>query len=90
MNTKNSKTNVPHIFRLAIACKLNIKDHNKDMILADLSIYYAWKNINSLYNNNKFKISVLIWNDEFDLLDGSYCISDIQDYLEYIIKNIRV
>ena len=28
----------------------------------------------------------LTWNDEFELLDGSYSISDIQDYLEYILK----
>ena len=38
------------------------------------------------YNNNKFKISAPTWNDEFDLLDGSYSILDIQDYFEYIIK----
>ena len=38
------------------------------------------------YNNNKFKISALTWNDEFELPDGSYLISDIQDYFEYILK----
>ena len=31
--------------------------------------------------NNKFKISAPIWNEEFELPDGSYSISDIQDYL---------
>ena len=49
------------------------------MTLANLSIYYSWKNIKSKYNN-KFKISVPTWNDTFDLLDGYYSISDIQDY----------
>ena len=49
-------------------------------------MYYTWKNIKSAYNKNKFKISVPTWNDEFDLSDGSYSISDIQDYFEYIIK----
>ena len=44
------------------------------------------KNIKSTYNNNKFKISALTWNDEFELLDGSYSVSDIQDYFEYILK----
>ena len=44
------------------------------------------KSIKSKYNNNKFKISVPTWNDTFDLPDGSYSISDIQDYLEFIIK----
>ena len=26
------------------------------------------------------------WNDKFELPDGSYSISDIQDYFEYILK----
>ena len=56
------------------------------MALAKLSIYYTWKNIRSAYNNNRFKISAPTWNDEFDLPDGSYSISDIQNYFEYIIK----
>ena len=56
------------------------------MALANLSIYYTWKNIKSAYNNNKFKISAPTWNDEFDLPDESYLISNIQEYFEYIIK----
>ena len=44
------------------------------------------KNVKSTYNNNKFKISALTWNETFDLPDGSYNISEIQDYIEYIIK----
>ena len=56
------------------------------MALADLSIYYTWKNIKSEYNNNKFKISAPTWNDTFDLPDGSYYIAGIQDYFEFIIK----
>ena len=50
------------------------------MALANLSIYYKCKNIKSPYNNNKFKTSAPTWNDEFHLPDGSYPISDIQDY----------
>ena len=56
------------------------------MVLANLSIYYTWKNIKSAYNNNKFKISVPNWNDTFDLPDSSYSIADIQDYFEFITK----
>ena len=57
------------------------------MALASLSIYYTWKkNVKSTYNNNKFKISAPIWNDTFDLPDGSYNIPEIQDHIEYIIK----
>ena len=56
------------------------------MALANLSIYYTWKNIKSEYNNNKFKISAPTWNETFDLPDGSYSIADIQDYFQFIIK----
>ena len=59
------------------------------MPLANLSICYTWKNIKSEYNNNKFKVSGPTWNDTFDLLGGSYSISDIQDYSEFIIKKTR-
>ena len=57
------------------------------MALINLSICYTWKNIKSEYNNNRFKISAPIWNETFDLPDGSYFITDIQDYFEFIIKN---
>ena len=86
MNTENSKTNEYHRFKLDLADKLNLKDPKKNMALANLSIYYTWKNIKSEYSNNKFKISAPTWNDTFDLPDGSYSIADIQDYLEFIIK----
>ena len=56
------------------------------MALANLSIYYTWKNIKWKYNNNKLKISAPTWNDTFDLPDGSYSIADIQDYFEFIRK----
>ena len=86
MNTENSKTSEPHRFKLDLTDKLNLKNPNKNMALANLSIYYTWKNIKSEYNNNKFKISAPTWNDTFNLPDGSYSISDIHDYFEFIIK----
>ena len=69
MNTENSKTNEPHRFRLRLADKLNLKDSNTNMALANLSIYYKWENIKSVSNNNKFKVSAPTWNDKFDLMD---------------------
>ena len=89
MNTENSKTSEPHRFKLDLTDKLNLKDPKKNMALANLSIYYTWKNIKSEYNNNKFKISAPTWNGEFDLPDGSYSVSEIQDYFELIIKKHR-
>ena len=41
------------------------------------------------YNNNKFKISDLTWNDKFEFRDSSYSVSDIQDYFEYHLKEHR-
>ena len=83
MNTGNSKTKESHRFKLDLADKLNLKNPKKNMALVNLSIYYTWKNIKSEYNNNKFEIS---WNETFDLPNGSYSFSDIQDYFEFIIK----
>ena len=34
-------------------------------------------------------MSAQTWYDEFELPDASYLISDIQDYLEYILKKHR-
>ena len=57
MNTENSKTSEPHRFKLDLTDKINLKNPNKNMALANSSIYYTWKKIKSTYNNNKFKIS---------------------------------
>ena len=81
MNTKNSKTNEPNRFKYNLIDKLD-----KNMALDNLSIYYTWKNVKSTYNNNKFKVSAPTRNETFDLPDGSYDISEIQNYIEYIIK----
>ena len=86
INTRNSKTNEPHKFVYHLTDKLNLKNPNKNMALANLSIYCTWKNILKSYNNNKYKISAPTWKETFDLPDGSYLIVSIQDYFEYIIK----
>ena len=86
MNTLNSKTNKSNKFIYQFTDKLNLKNPNKTMALANLSIYYACKNIESECNNNKFKISAPTWNNRFSLPDESYSVSDIQNIFEYIIK----
>ena len=86
MNTEKSETSEPHRFQLDLTDKVNLRNPNKNMALANLSISYTWENIKSVYNNNKFKISATTWNDTFDLPNGSYSISDIQGYFEFIIK----
>ena len=86
MNIENSKTSESHRLKLDLTDKRNLKNPKKNMVLANLSIYYTWKNVKSEYNNNKFKNSAPTWNDTFDLPDCSYSVSDIQDYFEFIIK----
>ena len=82
MNLENSKTFRPHVLMLLID-KIDLRrGEKKNTALLNLSIYYTWKNIRKVYNNNKFKISAPAWNDEFELPDGSYSISDMQDYFE--------
>ena len=86
MNTENSKTNEPHRFVLNLPQKLALRSSNKHVAFQNLSIYYTRKNIRKQYNNNKLKIIAPSWNDEFELPDGSYSVSDIQDYTACIIK----
>ena len=86
MNSKNSKTSEPYKFKYDLIDKLDLRDPNRNLALANLSTYYTWKNVKSIYKNNKFKISAPTWNETFDLPDGLYNISEIQDYIEYIIK----
>ena len=86
MNSENSRTSEYHVLVLKLADKLDLRRGQKSDALSNLSIYFTWKNIKSSYSNNKFKISAPTWSDEFELPDGSYSISDIQDYFEYILK----
>ena len=84
MNSENSKTSKPHVLTLKLTSKLDLRIGEKVIALSNLSIYYLCRNIKSLYNNNKFKISASTWNGELGLPDGSYSVSDIQDYFQYI------
>ena len=86
MNIANSKTNEANMFVYNFTDKLNLKNPNKNIAMANLSIYYTWKNVKSSYNNNKFKIFAPTWNETFDVPDGSYSIAALQNYFEYIIK----
>ena len=86
MNSGNIKTFDTHRLLLNLSDRINLKRHAKYVALLNLSIYSTWKNIKKSYKNNKFKMSAFTWNKEFELRDGSYFVSDIQDYFEYIIK----
>ena len=85
-NSENSKINKPYQFVFNLSQKLGLKSSNKHVALQNLSIYYTWKNIRKQCENNKLKIIAPKWHDEFELPDDSYGVSDIHDYIEYIIK----
>ena len=84
MNTENSKTSEPHKFILNLSQRLDLVSSNNNVAFQNLSIYFIWKNIRQQYKSNKLKIKAPTWNDEFELPDGLYSVSDIQDYIEYI------
>ena len=86
MNSENSRTSEYHVLLLKLVDKLDLRSGQKSVALSNFSVYYTWRNIKSSYKNNKFKISAPTWSYEFELPDGSYSMSDIQDYFEYILK----
>ena len=89
MHSKNSKTPGPHRLLLSLTCKIDLKTKEKHCALSNLSIYYTWKNIKKSYKNNE---SAPTWNEEFELSDGSYSLSDIKRLLRWEIlweKNVN-
>ena len=86
INSENSKTSAPHSLLLQLTDKINLKRSDKYVALSNLSIYYICKTIINSYKSNKFKISAPAWNEEFELPDGSYSVSYIQDYFDFILK----
>ena len=81
MNSENSNASDLHRLLLSLKKKLYICCSIK------FGIYYTWKNLKKSYKNNEFKISAPTCDEVFELPAGSYSISDIQDYLQYIWKN---
>ena len=59
---------------------------NKQVAFQNVSTYYSWKDKRKQYKNNKLEIIASSWNDGFELPDDFYYVSDIQDYIEYIIE----
>ena len=82
INSENSRTSEYHVLLLNLTNKIDLRSEKHYQIL----VFYTWKNIKSSYNNNKFKISAPTWSEEFNLPDGSYSITDIQNYFKYILK----
>lgn len=65
---------------------IDLTGSQRYVFLSNLSIYYTWKNVTKEYNNNKFKINTPKWSEEFSLPDGSYSVSNIDEYFKLIFK----
>ena len=89
MNSKNKGASESQRLSLNFTDEINLKRSNKYVALSNLSIYYTWKNVKKSDKNNKFKISAPAWNEKLELPDASYYVSDIQEYFEYILKNVK-
>ena len=86
MNSGNSKTSELHVLILKFTNKLVLRIGEKIIALSNLSIYSTWRNINSSFNNNKFKISAPTWNDKFWITWWIIFCIRYHDYFEYILK----
>ena len=86
MNFKNSLTSDSHRLLINLTDEINLRRSYKYVPLSNLSIHYAWKNIKKFCKNHEFKISAPTWIDKLELPDGSYSVSYIQDYFEYIFR----
>ena len=86
MNMENSKTDEPHKFILNLSQRLDLKSSNKHVDLQNLFTCCVLKNMRQQYKNHKLKIIAPKWRDGFELPDCLHSVSDVQDYIEYIIK----
>ena len=81
MTSKNSETSHPHRLSLnptiKIKIKIKINRSDKFVALSNLSISYTWRNIKNSQKNNKFEKSVVTWNEELELLDRAYVVSNV-------------
>ena len=83
INSESSNTFEPHVLILKPINKLDLRRGAKMIALSNLSIYYTWKNIISLYNNNKFKISA-----PTQMINLNYLMDHILYQIFKIILNI--
>ena len=87
MNSKNSKTFAPRKLLINLKDKMNFKRSDEYVAPSNIGIYYTWKNIKKVIRT--FKVSAPKWNEEIELPDGSYFVSDIQNQFEYVLKNME-
>ena len=90
MNAEDNKTSDCQRLPLNLTDKINLRWKDKYIASSNLRIYYTWKNIKKSYKKNKFKILALTWNEEPELPDTSYSISDIQAWGKTVNPSITI
>ena len=85
MNSENSRTSYSNRLLINLSDKIHCKEVDKCCSIK-FDIYYTRRNIKKLHKNSIFKTSGPTCIKKFELPDGSYSISDIQDHFEYMIK----
>ena len=94
INLKSSDMLLYQILAFTVHRKISVPVPIKYLnYLMGLNLYQIFKTVKYIirklkksYRNNKLKISALTWNQEFESPDGSYSVSDIQEYFMYIIR----
>ena len=79
INSKNKKKFVPCRLLLNLKDKINLERSDYVSLL-------CVEKYKKIIKNKKFEISAPTWNENFNLPNRSYSVSDIQEYFEYIIK----
>ena len=90
MNTLNCKANESNKFIYQFTDKLNLKNPNKNMALANLSIYYTWKNIKSEYNNTILKFLPQLGTMNLIYLTGHILYQTYKIILNASSKNMKL
>ena len=87
MNSENSNPSEPYTFIINLTDRINLKRYLTNTLLYQSLAYITHGEIlEKFYKSNRFKISTSTWNNEFELLDGSYFLRDVKYCFEYIIK----
>ena len=77
MNPEINETSELYGLLFKLAYKIKLKKSDQYVTLSNISMYCIRKNVKKSCKNNTLETSALTWNEELDLPDGSYSVSDI-------------
>ena len=89
-NSDNSKSSEPHILKLKLTSKLDLRLGKKVIALSNLSIYYTWENIKSYIERTKksYKEHAIIINLKYQHQHGTKNLHYQTDLILYLISRI--